>query len=106
MEDTNQQLYLKAMQNMKEDDFSKYLIKPLFESMGFYRVDFYGGPYESGKDLIAFVEVPVNKTMSYAIQSKKLVKNLTHRRKQSSESLFFNLDNVLQILLNYIMEMR
>ncbi len=72
MEDTSQQLYLKAMQKMKEDDFSKYLIKPLFESMGFYRVDFYGGPYESGKDLIAFVEVPVNKTMSYAIQSKKI----------------------------------
>jgi len=72
MEDTSQQLYLKAMQKMKEDDFSKYLIKPLFESMGFYRVDFYGGPYESGKDLIAFVEVPVNKTLSYAIQSKKI----------------------------------
>lgn len=71
MEDTSQQVYLKAMQKMKEDDFSKYLIKPLFESMGFYRVDFYGGAYESGKDLIAFVEVPVNKTMSYAIQSKK-----------------------------------
>ncbi|MEB5699431.1 hypothetical protein MXM31_25270 [Klebsiella aerogenes] len=43
MEDTSQQVYLKAMQKMKEDDFSKYLIKPLFESMGFYSVDFYGG---------------------------------------------------------------
>lgn len=90
MEDTSQQLYLKAMQKMKEDDFSKYLIKPLFESMGFYRVDFYGGPYESGKDLIAFVEVPVNKTLSYAIQSKKLVKSLIHQRKQFLGSLFFN----------------
>ena len=91
MEDTSQQLYLKAMQKMKEDDFSKYLIKPLFESMGFYRVDFYGGPYESGKDLIAFVEVPVNKTMSYAIQSKKIGEESNTSEKAILGELVFQL---------------
>lgn len=91
MEDTSQQLYLKAMQKMKEDDFSKYLIKPLFESMGFYRVDFYGGPYESGKDLIAFVEVPVNKTLSYAIQSKKIGEESNTSEKAILGELVFQL---------------
>ncbi|QEZ91934.1 NACHT domain-containing protein [Proteus sp. CD3] len=91
MEDTSQQVYLKAMQKMKEDDFSKYLIKPLFESMGFYRVDFYGGPYESGKDLIAFVEVPVNKTMSYAIQSKKIGEESSTSEKAILGDLVFQL---------------
>ncbi|MCS4492704.1 hypothetical protein NXS97_00560 [Pantoea sp. B623] len=91
MEDTSQQLYLKAMQKMKEDDFSKYLIKPLFESMGFYRVDFYGGPYESGKDLIAFVEVPVNKTLSYAIQSKKIGEESNTSEKVILGDLIFQL---------------
>ncbi|HDC4281201.1 TPA: hypothetical protein O8L54_004604, partial [Enterobacter cloacae] len=91
MEDTSQQVYLKAMQKMKEDDFSKYLIKPLFESMGFYRVDFYGGPYESGKDLIAFVEVPVNKTMSYAIQSKKIGEESNTSEKAILGELVFQL---------------
>lgn len=52
---------------MKEDDFLKYFIKLLFEFMGFYCVDFYGGFYELGKDLIVFVEVLVNKIMSYVI---------------------------------------
>lgn len=91
MEDTSQQLYLKAMQKMKEDDFSKYLIKPLFESMGFYRVDFYGGPYESGKDLIAFVEVPVSKTLSYAIQSKKIGEESNTSEKAILGDLVFQL---------------
>ncbi|CCZ99925.1 putative uncharacterized protein [Klebsiella variicola CAG:634] len=95
MEDTNQLLYLKAMQKMKEDDFSKYLIKPLFESMGFYRVDFYGGPYESGKDLIAFVEVPVNKTLSYAIQSKKIGEESNTSEKTILGDLIFQLRQCL-----------
>lgn len=69
--DTRQQVFLKAMQRMHEDDFSKKIIKPLFEAMGCSRVDFFGGPYEGGKDLIAFFEAPGDLTITYAIQSKK-----------------------------------
>ncbi|MFW0854291.1 hypothetical protein ACNYC7_19560 [Morganella morganii] len=72
--DSNLSLYLSAIQNLKEDDFSKEILKPLFESMSFSRVDFVGGPYEAGKDLIALHEVPLKGTMVYAIQTKKLSK--------------------------------
>lgn len=70
--DTRQQLFLKAMQRMHEDDFSKKIIKPLFEAMGCYRVDFVGGPYEGGKDIIAFFDAPGDLRITYAIQSKKI----------------------------------
>lgn len=70
--DSNLDIYLKAIQSMKEDDFSKMVLKPLFESMSFYRVDFYGGPYEEGKDLIALFEVPLKGDSVYVIQTKKI----------------------------------
>ena len=47
---SNLSLYLRAIQNLKEDDYSKTILKPLFEAMSFSRVDFVGGPYEGGKD--------------------------------------------------------
>ncbi len=71
-DESNLSLYLKAMQTLKEDDFSKSVLKPLFESMSFSRVDFVGGPYEHGKDLIALHEIPLKGTSIYAIQSKKI----------------------------------
>lgn len=70
--DTRQQLFLKAMQRMHEDKFSKLIIKPLFEAMGCYRVDFFGGAYEEGKDIVAFYQAPFGKSITYAIQSKKI----------------------------------
>jgi len=70
--DSNLNLYLKAMQELKEDDFSKSVLKPLFEAMSFSRVDFVGGPYEYGKDLVALHEAPLKGTSVYAIQSKKI----------------------------------
>ncbi|HGG8808216.1 TPA: hypothetical protein ACJJXH_004560, partial [Enterobacter hormaechei subsp. hoffmannii] len=70
--DSNLNLYLKAMQELKEDDFSKNVLKPLFEAMSFSRVDFVGGPYEYGKDLVALHEIPLKGTSVYAIQSKKI----------------------------------
>lgn len=65
-------IYLSTIQKMKEDDFSKKVLKPLFESMGFYRVDFVGGPYEQGKDLIALYKVPLKGDSIYVIQTKKI----------------------------------
>lgn len=91
LEETNQQLYLKALQGMKEDDFTKNIIKPLFEAMGFYRVDFYGGPYESGKDLIAFYQVPLKKPLAYAIQSKKIGEGANTSEKAILGDLIFQL---------------
>lgn len=50
--------YLKSLISMREDDFTKNILKPLFEAMGYERVDFNGGPYEKGKDLIAHYRQP------------------------------------------------
>ena len=72
MESLDQQ-YLNAMQNMKEDDFTKIVLKPLFQAMGYERVDFNGGPLERGRDLIAEIRVPPRKTPRIIyIQSKKI----------------------------------
>lgn len=69
--DNNIELYLQALQSLKEDDLSTKIIKPLFESMGCYRVDFNGGPYEEGKDIIAYLKAPLEDHVT-VIQAKKI----------------------------------
>lgn len=90
-EETNLNLYLKAIQALKEDDFSRKILKPLFESMSFTRVDFTGGAYESGKDLIASIEVPLRGTMLYVIQTKKIGLNANTSEKNVLSSLITQL---------------
>ncbi|WON77422.1 hypothetical protein [Serratia sp. UGAL515B_01] len=69
--DTNNDVYLHALQSLKEDDLSQRVIKPLFESMGCYRVDFHGGAYEGGKDIIAYTKAPLGDHIS-VVQTKKI----------------------------------
>ena len=96
-----QEKLLDALWAMPEDDFTKNIIKPLFESMGYFRVDFNGGSYERGRDLIAQIRIPPKKTPSITyIQSKKTAKkqkvndstkisNLLHQLRQcQSEGVF------------------
>ncbi|MGY3960313.1 NACHT domain-containing protein [Aeromonas popoffii] len=65
--------YLKSLISMREDDFTKKILKPLFEAMGYERVDFNGGPYEKGKDLIAHYRQPPRRENKITfIQSKKI----------------------------------
>ena len=40
--DSELQKQLKALKEMHEDDFTRDIVKPLFESMGYNRVDFNG----------------------------------------------------------------
>ncbi|EDO2875298.1 hypothetical protein CX823_12350 [Salmonella enterica subsp. diarizonae serovar 61:k:1,5,7] len=90
-DDSNLNLYLKAIQALKEDDFSKNVLKPLFESMSFSRVDFVGGPYEYGKDLVAIHDIPLKGTCIYVIQTKKIgEKSNTSEKKIYSRILYFN----------------
>lgn len=69
--DTNNVQYLKALQSLKEDDLSRIILVPLFEAMGCYRVEFHGGPYEYGKDIIAYYKTPIDEYL-YVIQTKKI----------------------------------
>ncbi len=73
MEDTVIEKYIKALISLKEDDFTKEILKPLFEAMGYERVDFNGGSYERGRDLIAQRRIPPRKEMyTVYVQSKKI----------------------------------
>ncbi|MEE2732609.1 MAG: hypothetical protein VYA55_17445 [Pseudomonadota bacterium] len=67
--------HLRNLESLKEDDFSKRIVKPLLEAMGYTRVCFYGGPYEKGRDIIATLDKPMSSTpyVTY-IQSKKVGK--------------------------------
>ncbi|MBO2649042.1 restriction endonuclease [Shewanella algae] len=65
--------YLNKLSSYKEDDFTKEIIAPLFEAMGYQRVEFNGGPFERGRDLIATIKIPPNrKPKIIYVQSKKL----------------------------------
>jgi hypothetical protein len=72
MESVNRN-YLNALIELDEDDFTRDIIKPLFESMGYDKVDFNGGAYERGRDLIAQRKIPPKKENYIVyIQSKKI----------------------------------
>ncbi len=78
--------YIQNLCDMHEDVFTKDILKPLFESMGYDRVDFNGGPYERGKDLIAQRYIPPQKEPYVVyVQSKKIgsIQNTTTAAKYS-----------------------
>ena len=73
MEDSVIEQYLKALTSLQEDEFTKKILKPLFEAMGYERVDFNGGSYERGRDLIAQRRIPPRTEMyTIYVQSKKI----------------------------------
>ncbi|HDL7749898.1 TPA: hypothetical protein PXP51_002267 [Yersinia enterocolitica] len=88
--ETNIEIYLQALQALKEDDLSEQIIKPLFESMGCYRVDFHGGPYEKGKDIIAYLKAPLEDHI-IVIQTKKIGDGKATTDKNIIGSLIFQL---------------
>ncbi|GFE59561.1 NACHT domain-containing NTPase [Geobacter sp. AOG2] len=51
--ETEQKLLVK-IQSLNENDFTRDVLMPLYRSSGYEKVDFYGGPYENGKDLICW----------------------------------------------------
>lgn len=70
---TNIASQLDELTKLDEDTFSSKILKPLFEAMGYERVDFYGGPYEKGRDLVATKRLPpeVDPYVVF-VQSKKI----------------------------------
>lgn len=88
--ETSNEIYLQALQALKEDDLSEQIIKPLFESMGCYRVDFHGGPYEEGKDIIAYLKAPIEDHI-IVIQTKKIGDGKATTDKNVFGSLIFQL---------------
>nr|WP_320191395.1 hypothetical protein [uncultured Desulfobacter sp.] len=45
-------LVLNAIQELREDDLTKNYLIPLFKTIGYTKVEYHGGPYEEGKDIM------------------------------------------------------
>lgn len=59
-----------AIQQIKENSFSKDYVIPLLESMGYHNVEFYGGTDELGKDIIAWEKDKIEELKLVVIQVK------------------------------------
>jgi flagellar biosynthesis GTPase FlhF len=66
----NKDQFFKRIQKLHEDDFSKTIIIPLLRKIGYHFVDFNGGPYEQGKDIIAYKPNEFDDIEVTVIQSK------------------------------------
>jgi len=64
-------LIQKAMQSLSEDDFSKRILMVLLEKIGYQNIEFNGGPYEEGKDVIAQFGGGLGQSEIHVFQSKK-----------------------------------
>lgn len=83
------QIILEAIQKPSEDDFSKSIIIPLLEKIGYKNVEFNGGPYEKGKDIIAHFSAPLGKDEIHVFQSKKFkAKRSTASRQNFAEYIY------------------
>ena len=86
VEDTVVSKYLNGLKSFREDDFTKLIVCPLFEAMGYQRVEFHGGVNERGRDLIATIRIPPSKTPKVIyVQSKKIGKQDSVSARQISD---------------------
>ncbi|MDC8831856.1 hypothetical protein [Alteromonas gilva] len=90
------QQYLYQLCAMREDSFTKDILIPLFSAMGYTRVDFNGGPYEKGKDLIATRQIPPrNKPHVCYVQAKKIGNKQNAKTWEKFSQILFQLRNCI-----------
>ncbi len=83
---------LNAIKKLPENDFTKEVIKPLFEKIGYTKVIFHGGVNENGKDLICWKkdEIGDKEVVTVQVKMKKMSSS------SSSNSSFSTVINQLQ----------
>jgi len=62
---------LHKLQDISESDLTKRFLIPLFKSFGYDSVEYYGGQFEGGKDLICWRKDELNTTELAVVQVKK-----------------------------------
>lgn len=62
---------LAAFQALQENDLSQRVLVPLFRALGYTKVDFHGGPYEDGKDLVCWKTDEIGDTQCAVAQVKR-----------------------------------
>ena len=68
-QETNETLVF--LQGLKEDDFTRSVLLPLFSKLGYVDSVFHGGPYEDGKDFISFKHDAFDKLTVLVAQVKR-----------------------------------
>lgn len=61
----------KKLQSLSEHEFTTDILIPLFQAIGYTKVDYHGGPYEGGKDIICWKKDEFNDTELMVCQVKK-----------------------------------
>ena len=83
------QIILDTIQKLSEDDFSKNILIPLLEKIGYEKIEFNGGSYEQGKDIIARLPTALGKEEIHVFQSKKFKpKRSTASRQNFAEYIY------------------
>lgn len=83
------QIILESIQNLPEDDFSRSVLMPLLGKIGYINIEFNGGSYEQGKDIIAHMPAALGKDEIHVFQSKKFrSKKSTASRESFSEYIY------------------
>ena len=62
---------LDKIQTMIENDFTRVVLKPLFMNFGYIKVEFYGGSYENGKDLLCWKKDEWGDVQLTVVQAKR-----------------------------------
>jgi len=102
---TNKDKFIKNVLAIKENDFSKSILVPLFKCLGYDRVEFYGGQYELGKDIICWklnelgdTELAIVQVKYYKPSAKSADKNsfseIVNQLSQASENYVPNTNGI------------
>ena len=79
-------------ETMPEHDLTSSVIIPLFKAIGFHKVDYHGGPYEEGKDVICWRKDEIDVLELAVVQVKKFKASAA----SSSQNRFGELVDQLQ----------
>jgi hypothetical protein len=82
---------LGALQGLSEAALTTQYILPLLAQLGYRRVDYHGGPYESGADIYCERTDELNETVLIACQVKKLVVSASASKSTSFAGLMSQL---------------
>lgn len=90
------QIILDAIQSLPEDEFSKSIIMPLLGKTGYVNIEFNGGVYEQGKDIIAHLPAALGKDEIHVFQSKKFKSKRSTASRQSFAEYIYQLGQCIQ----------
>lgn len=90
------QIILDAIQNLLEDEFSKSILMPLLGKIGYVNIEFNGGVYEQGKDIIAHFPAALGKDEIHVFQSKKFRSKRSTASRQSFAEYIYQLGQCIQ----------